>query len=80
MKIFPKKEKMCEHDEYCPIYLSYALKYGDESPEVKICKNSNKQYCIKYRLIEESEWKKISKEEKLKVITKMNLIDFIDRK
>lgn len=74
----PINEKECKNDEYCPIYLSHADKYGEKSEHVKYCKNSNKQYCTKYRLIEETEWKKLDKDQKLKVIKDMNLIEFID--
>lgn len=74
-----QERKECKHDEYCPIYLSYLNKYKDGSEEVKYCKNSNKQYCTKYRLIDQTEWKKLNIEEKLEIIREMNLIEFIDK-
>lgn len=77
---FKKKKKECKHDEYCPIYLSYVNKYGENSKEVKHCKNSNKQYCTKYRLIDETEWKKTGYDEKIKIVKDMKLIEFIDKK
>lgn len=78
--IFKKKEKECKHDEYCPIYLAYVDNYGKNSKEVKHCKNSNQQYCTKYRLIDEKEWKNLGYDAKLKIIKDMKLIEFIDSK
>jgi hypothetical protein len=80
IKLFIKEEKNCELNEYCPIYLSYLDKYGVNSKEIKKCKNSNKIYCTKYNLINQTNWNKMTKEEKLKVIRDMNLIEFIDKK
>jgi len=87
MKIFKKlwnklfkKEIECDQDTYCPIYLSYLGKYGDNNDETKHCKNKNKHYCKKYRLIDETEWKKLSDAEKMKIVIDMHLIDFIDKK
>lgn len=69
------EEKECKHDEYCPLYLSFL---GENNEDIKYCKNSNNQYCIKYRLInDDDEWKKLPKDEKLKIIQKINLINFI---
>ena len=78
-KIFKGKVD-CANDEHCPIYLSYLGKYGKDSEETYYCKNKNKQYCKKYRLIDETEWKKMNESEKMKVIIDMNLIEFIDKK
>jgi hypothetical protein len=72
-------EKDCKHDEYCPIYLSYLDKYNSTSSKLKYCKNSNKQYCTKYRLLDQTEWKKLNEEEKLNIIKEMHLIEFIDK-
>ena len=80
INIFKKKQKECKQDEYCPIYLSYLGKYGEHSKEVKLCKNPNKQYCTKYRLVDQTEWKKMSLEQKYKTIIDMGLIEFIDKK
>lgn len=66
----------CKHDEYCPLYLSYL---GENIDDTKYCKNSNNQYCTKYRLLNEDEWKKLPKEEKLNIIQKMNLFNFIKK-
>jgi hypothetical protein len=74
-----EKVKECKNDEYCPIYLSYAYKYGDKSENVKYCKNSNKQYCTKYRLIKDDEWKKLDKDDKIRIIKKISLVEFIDK-
>jgi len=80
-KLFIKEKHVeCKTDEYCPIYLSYVSKYGEKSPEVKLCKNPNKQYCTKYRLVDKTKWKTISKEEKLDIIKEMHLIDFVENK
>lgn len=38
----------CKHDEYCPLYLSYL---GENIDDLKYCRNSNNQYCTKYRLL-----------------------------
>ena len=75
-----KKTKECKQDEYCPIYLSYLGKYEDYSEEIKLCKNPNKQYCKKYRLIDQTEWKKLETEEKIKIVKDMCLIEFVDNK
>jgi hypothetical protein len=72
-------KKECKHDEVCPIYLAYLDKYKDDSKEIKYCKNSNKQFCTKYNLINQTTWKTLSKDEKIKLIKDMNLIDFIDK-
>ena len=77
--IFKKKKKICKTDEYCPIYLSYLDKYKENSKEIKYCKNPDKQYCSKYRLIDQTEWKNMSKEEKITLVKKISLIDFIDK-
>jgi hypothetical protein len=74
-----KTKKECKHDEVCPIYLAYLDKYNDNSKEIKYCKNPNKQYCTKYNLINQSTWKTLSKEEKIKLIRDMDLINFIDK-
>ena len=61
--IFSKKKKVeCLNDDYCPIYLSYLDKDG--SSQLKYCKNANKQFCKKYRLYDEDEWKKWIKSKK----------------
>lgn len=75
MNIF-KKKKECKLDEYCPIYLSYL---GNDETNIKYCKNSNNQYCTKYRLLNEDEWKNLSKKEKLNIIQKINLFNFIKK-
>jgi hypothetical protein len=77
--LFKKEKKDCKHDEYCPIYLSYLDKYNLTLSKLKYCKNSNKQYCTKYRLIDQTEWKKMSKDEKINIIRKMHLIEFVDK-
>jgi hypothetical protein len=80
-KIFNKKsyniEIDCDHNEYCPIYLSYLGEYGNNSEKIKYCKNSNVHFCKKYNLINDTLWNKMNKEEKLKLLKDMNLINFI---
>lgn len=75
-----KKEVICDHSEHCPIYLSYLGKYGEDSKEIKMCKNPNKVYCRKYNLIDQNEWNKMSTDEKIKLIKDMDLIKYIDKK
>jgi len=78
--IFSKKnETLCEHDEHCPIYLSYLGKYNEGSPQLNNCKNANVQFCKKYRLYNEDEWKKLNKVDKMKIIKDMYLIDFVEK-
>ena len=75
-----KQEEYCDQDEYCPIYLSYLGKYGENSKEIKYCKNPNKHYCEKYRLVDQTEWKKMNTDEKMKLVKDINLIEFINKK
>jgi len=77
---FFNKNKECKNDEYCPIYLSYLGKYGDNSKEIKFCKNPDTQYCTKYKLINQSKWQKMTKEEKLKLLKNIDLLNFIIKK
>jgi len=80
LSIFNKK-KNCEHDEYCPIYLSYLSKYKDNKhKKLKYCKNSNVQYCKKYKLLNEDNWKKLDTKERLKIIKETELINFLEKK
>lgn len=82
ISIFSKNENKieCEKDDYCPIYLSYLNKYENiDHSKLTYCKNSNKQFCTKYRLLNENEWKKIDKSEKIEIIKNMYLIDFIEK-
>lgn len=72
-------DKECKNDEYCPLYLSYLDKYNANSKKIKYCKNPNTQFCKKYNLINNSEWSKLNKDEKIKIIRDMDLIDFIDK-
>lgn len=69
---FFKKKKECKHDEYCPLYLAHVDKHGSEP---KICKNGS-QYCQKYRLINDTEWKKLSRVEKMQIIRDMQNFGF----
>ena len=64
-------------DEYCPIYLGYLGKYRDYD-KIKYCKNSNEHYCEKYKLIAPDSWKRISKEDRLKFLQNIHLIDFVE--
>jgi hypothetical protein len=70
-----KKKKECKHDEYCPLYLAHV---DNNDSEPKACRN-NTQYCIKYRLIDDTEWKKLSRVEKMKIIRDMELFNFIKK-
>ena len=81
MKLCKKEKKVeCDHNEYCPIYLSYLGEYGESSKEVKYCKNSNVKYCTKYNLINDKNWTKISTEEKLEIIKDMDLLKYINKR
>ena len=80
LKCKDKNEVLCDHNEYCPVYLSYLGKYGENSEKVKLCKNPNVHYCKKYNLINESEWVKLSIEEKLKIIEDMELLKYIKKR
>lgn len=71
-EILNNNNKICEHNEYCSIYLSYLGKYGENSEEVKYCKNSNDQFCTKYSLVDPEEWEKMTQGEKLDLIKKLN--------
>lgn len=74
------EEKECKHDEYCPIYLSYLGEYNDKNDKhIKTCKNSNKQYCNKYRLIDQTKWKTLTKDEKMEILKEMQLFNFVNR-
>jgi chlorite dismutase len=80
IKIFSqKKEVECEKNHYCPIYLSYAHKYGEKSAEVNLCKNPNKQYCKRYKLVDQTKWQLLSTDERLKIVAEMHLIDFVEK-
>ena len=77
MKIFDyfKKKKpvedtevKCEQSEYCPTYLAYLGVYGENSKEIKLCKNSNSEYCTKYHLINQTKWINMTEEERMKLI------------
>lgn len=74
------EDTTCGQSEHCPIYLSYLGKYGENSEEIKLCKNSNVHYCKKYNLINESEWVKLSIDEKMKIIEDMELLKFIKKR
>ena len=63
-----KKQTPCEKNDSCPIYLAYLGKYGENSNEIKYCKNPKIQYCKKYNVIEPKDWKNLSKVEKMKII------------
>lgn len=80
LSFFTKKEVDCEQDEHCPIYLSYLGEYGKNSEEIKHCKNPNIQYCKKHNLISQTEWNKMTREEKIKLVKDMNIIKYIDKK
>jgi len=75
-----KKPKECLHDEYCPIYLAFLGKYSENNPEkLKYCKNSEGQYCTKYRLVAGKDWKKMKIEKRLQFIKDLQLIEFIEK-
>jgi hypothetical protein len=75
-----ENEKECKHDEYCPIYLSYLGEYKNENDKhLKTCKNPNKQYCTKYRLVDQTKWKTLTKEEKMEILKEMQLFNFVNR-
>lgn len=75
-----KKEVICDQSEHCPIYLAYLGKYGENSKEVKICKNPNKIYCRKYNLIDQNEWNKMGIKDKINLVKEMDLLKYIDKK
>jgi len=72
-KIFKKKDIECELEEHCPIYLSY-LGVNKDSKEIAHCKNANKLYCRKYRLVDTKKWENLSVDKKLEVIKDMDII------
>ena len=75
-----EEKKECKHDDICPIYLSYLGEYKDKNDKhLTYCKNPNKQYCTKYRLIDQSAWKNMTNEEKIKIVKDMQLFNFIDK-
>jgi len=75
-----KKDIVCDQSEHCPIYLEYLGKYGENSEEIKMCKNSNKKYCKKYNLIDQNVWNKIGIKEKINLIKKMDFLKYIHKK
>ena len=77
---FFKKKVTCEKSGNCPIYLAYLGKYGENSTEVQYCKNPKVQFCKKYNITEPTDWKKLSKVEKMKIIRDMNLLNFVKKK
>ena len=58
--IFKKKDTPCEKNDNCPIYLAYLGKYGENSDEIKECKNPKVQFCKKYNITEATDWKNYS--------------------
>jgi len=58
----------CDQYEYCPTYLAYLGKYGKDSDEIKLCKNSESKYCTKYHLINQTKWIDMTEEERMKLI------------
>lgn len=78
-KINKKIESECDKNEYCPIYLSYLGKYGENSEEIKYCKNPTVHYCKKYNLVDKTAWNNMTKEEKINLIKDIGLINFIDK-
>lgn len=78
--IFKKKNASCDKNENCPIYLAYLGKYDENSDEIKSCKNPKIKYCKKYNITEPTDWKNLSKVEKMKIIRDMNLLNFIEKK
>lgn len=80
--IFKKKNKqiLCEKSDNCPIFLAYLGKYGEDSEEIQHCKNPNVQYCKKYNVNKPSDWKELSKVEKMIIIRDMNLLNFVEKK
>ena len=75
-----KKDDTCDQSEHCPIYLAYLGKYGENSEEIKMCKNPSVHYCKKYNLINPTEWDKLTVEEKLKLVKDMEILNFIKKK
>jgi len=76
----PEIETACDQNEHCPLYLAYLGKYGENSEEIKMCKNANVHFCTKYSLINPNEWTDLSTDEKLKVVEDMQLINYIKKK
>jgi len=62
------KEVKCEQAEYCPTYLAYLGKYGEGSKEIKMCRNSNSDYCTKYNLINQTKWAGLTTDDKVKLV------------
>lgn len=79
-KMFSKKPILCEKNEICPIYLAYLDKYGENSKQIKYCKNPEKKYCKEYNLKNISDWKKLNRMKKMKIIRDIYLIEFLDKK
>ena len=73
-----KKPTECLNDEYCPVYLAYLGKYPNEPSKVKYCKNSKGQYCTKYRLLADEDWKKMKIEKRIQYLKDLQIIDFIE--
>lgn len=68
-------EVKCEQAEYCTTYLEYLGKYVEGSKEIKMCKNSDSDYCTKYQLINQTKWNSMTTEEKVKLVKDVIIID-----